>query len=100
MTFDDLNGKTIKEYLLGKGMKESDFDNYESTLYVRVTSISQEFVREWEYRGQITTFKDNIEGVLYYDIPFGYINENIKERREASERFAKWVRERNGKDAK
>jgi hypothetical protein len=49
-----------------------DIDHHRSDLYLRVTPASTVLVNEYEFKNQVTTFKDNIEHVLWYDIPFAY----------------------------
>lgn len=68
--------KTLKEILINAGIKESEIDNYCSDLYVKVTDISKKVINSYEYKQQVTTFTDNIEHKLWYDIPFGYTNED------------------------
>lgn len=63
---------TIKERLLEMGMDEHEIDNHESDLYVLKNEISDKFVSEYEFRKQVTIFRDNIDNVLWYDIPFAY----------------------------
>lgn len=51
-------------------MKPEDIDTQESDLYLRVNAISRKLVGEYEYRNLVTTFIDNIDHELWYDIPF------------------------------
>ena len=61
---------TIREQLLILGMKHDELDNHCSDLYVKKNDISESFIKTLE--GDIKTFKDNIAGELWYDIPFAY----------------------------
>jgi len=71
---------TIKEQLLEMGMQEHEIDNWQSTLYVLKNEISDKFVEQYEFKNQVTKFIDNIDHVLWYEIPFGYANEDYNER--------------------
>lgn len=73
---------TIKEELMVQGMKAADFDRHDSDLYIRVTPISRKWYKSYKYKNGVTTFVDNIEGELWYDVPFGAMDEMIKEREE------------------
>jgi hypothetical protein len=53
-------------------MQESDISNWQSDLYLRKNSISDKLVNEYEFKQNVKTFKDNIDHVLWYDIPFAY----------------------------
>jgi hypothetical protein len=62
----------VKEVLIEKGMKEEDFDVHESDLYVKKTPISEEFLKNYEFKNNVTEFKSEIEpkGEIWYDFPF------------------------------
>lgn len=55
-----------------KKLPKSDIDHYASDLYLRVTPDSQRLVNRFKYRHMVTTFVDNIDHVLWYDLPFCY----------------------------
>lgn len=55
-----------------KALPPEDIDHHETDLYLRVSKASKRLVSEYAYRQNVTTFKDNIEGRLWYDIPFAY----------------------------
>ncbi len=67
---------TIKEQLLKAGLYESEIDTHESDLYVKVNDISTKFVDNYEFKKNVTTFKDEIEHKLWYEIPFEYNQED------------------------
>lgn len=67
---------TIKQELLSLGMKENEIDNHESDLYVLVNEISKEWLNTYEFKSNVTTFIDEIDHVLWYEIPFGYMPEH------------------------
>lgn len=55
-------------------LSEEDIDHHETDLYLRVSPKSTELVNSMKYRnsGMITTFKDNIDGDMWYELPFCY----------------------------
>ena len=50
----------------------ADIDHHYSDLYVRVTPATCEVMKKFQYSNMVTTFIDNIDHVLWYDIPFCY----------------------------
>jgi len=65
--------KTIKEQLLELGMKPEEIDSHCSDLYVLKNSISDKFVSGYEFKQNVKTFVDDIDHVLWYEIPFAYV---------------------------
>lgn len=55
-----------------KTMDPRDIDHHCSDLYLRVNDISRKLVSEYEYKNNVTTFIDQIDHVLWYEIPFAY----------------------------
>lgn len=57
-----------------KVMPLSDIDHasFSSDLYLRVTPESRRLVSQYDFKNQVTTFKDNIEHDLWYEIPFAF----------------------------
>lgn len=47
-------------------------DHHETDLYIKVTPESKALVREYDYRSNVETFRDQITGTLWFDIPFAY----------------------------
>ena len=47
-----------------------DIDHHNSDLYLRVTQESTALIARFQYRHTVTTFVDNIDHVLWYDLPF------------------------------
>lgn len=41
-----------------------------SDLYIRVTKASAQLLNRYQYRSMVSVFRDNIEGVLWYEFPF------------------------------
>lgn len=50
-----------------------EYSNHESDLYVPVNEITKKIVEEYQFRGNVSTFVSNIDGKLWYDIPFAYL---------------------------
>lgn len=46
--------------------------NWYSDLYCQVTPATKAIVLDYEYYSNVDTFTDNIDGKLWYDIPFVY----------------------------
>ena len=67
--------KTLREILLDAGMKKEELDNHCGDLYVKVNEISKKIINNYEFKNNVTTFTDDIEHKLWYDIPFGFSNE-------------------------
>lgn len=57
-------------------MNKEDIDHYQGDLYLKVTPISKKLVSQYDYKNLVTTFIDNIDGVLWYEIPFAYTEED------------------------
>jgi len=50
-----------------------EIDSHESDLYVKVTDRSQEIVDVFEFKSNVKTFVSQIDGCLWFDIPFSYL---------------------------
>lgn len=55
-----------------KTLPSKDIDHHESDLYLRKTLKSEKLISEYEFRNLVSVFRDNIEHVLWYEIPFAY----------------------------
>ncbi|GCD12624.1 hypothetical protein [Clostridium tagluense] len=64
--------KTMKEQLLELGMKEAELDNHCSDLYVLKNDISTGFLKNYEFKCNVKTFKSEIDGLIWYEFPFVY----------------------------
>ncbi len=53
-------------------MNPEDIDHHESDLYLRVNDISRDIVGRMENKSLVSTFTDNIEDKLWYELPFLY----------------------------
>lgn len=62
--FTDFYGKVVE-----LGIKH---DHHESDLYVPVNAQTKTMMNDYEYARLVTTFKDQVTGNLWYDIPFAY----------------------------
>jgi hypothetical protein len=49
-----------------------DIDHHASDLYLRKTTESAALIADYEFKNQVTQFKDNIDHVMWYDVPFAY----------------------------
>jgi len=65
-------GNRIIYNLAVERLPESDIDHHESDLYLRVSPASAALVEAYEFKDNVTMFKDAIDGVMWYDIPFAY----------------------------
>ena len=74
-------------------LPKEDIDHHASDLYLRVSPKSTELVNLMKYKnnGMITTFKDNIEGDMWYELPFcyPYISELMNKKSSKKQRFSK-----------
>ena len=61
-------------------MPAEHIDHWCSDLYLKVTPTSRILVKNYEHKSHVTTFKDNIDGALWYDIPFAYYGENWRSK--------------------
>jgi uncharacterized membrane protein len=64
--------KHIYDVLREQGAK---LDSHESDLYVKFTPETREIVNAYYHRGDIceaSTFRDQIDGAIWYAVPFAY----------------------------
>lgn len=70
------SGNTNAKTLLHKAreqMKPEEIDSQHelgSDLHLKVTPISRALIQRYDFKKQVTTFIDDIEHTLWYDIPF------------------------------
>jgi len=55
-----------------KRIPENDIDHHASDLYLRKTPETEKLIQEYKYKNLVSTFVDNIDHVVWYDIPFAY----------------------------
>jgi len=48
-------------------------DNHESDLYALVVPASTAIVERYEHRANVRTFRSQLDGALWYDIPFAFL---------------------------
>lgn len=73
--------KTIRQQLLTAGMKKNEIDSHASDLYVLKNDISSKWLETYEYKSNVTTFINNIDKVVWYDIPFGNMDEYMESKK-------------------
>jgi hypothetical protein len=59
----------IYEQMVKSGV---ELDHHESDLYVKKTPESEKIVKGYKFRSNVKVFKNNIDGTMWYDIPFAY----------------------------
>lgn len=67
-----MNAKTLL-HKAREQMKPAEIDTQHelgSDLYLKVTPISTTLIQKYDFKEMVTTFIDNIEHTLWYDIPF------------------------------
>jgi hypothetical protein len=60
---------TVYERMKAEGVET---DHHESDLYVPVNATTRKVLEAYEYRENVTVFASQIDGKLWYDIPFAY----------------------------
>lgn len=61
-------------------LKDIDHNSFGSDLYLRVTSESRKLIDQYDFESNVTTFIDQIEGRLWYDVPFAFPYKIFEER--------------------
>ena len=59
-------------------MNGNEIDHHASDLYLKVTPISKAIVGKLANRSLLTTFIDNIEGQVWYELPFCYHGKEVR----------------------
>lgn len=49
-----------------------EIDNHESDLYIPVNELTQSLVEQYPHKEIVTKFVSQIDGKLWYDVPFAY----------------------------
>ena len=49
-----------------------EFDHHYSDLYFPKNPVTDKIISRYEYKRNVKTFKDNITGKIWYDVPFAY----------------------------
>lgn len=53
-------------------LKDIDHNSFSSDLYLRVTPKSRKLIDRYKYSNNVSTFRDNIEHKLWYEIPLAF----------------------------
>ncbi len=61
---------SIYERMVAAGVQ---IDHHETDLYVPANPVTRELVREWKFRAIAKTFVSQIDGKLWFDLPFAYL---------------------------
>ncbi len=61
---------SIYERMVEAGVQ---IDHHETDLYVPANPITRQLVREWKFRAIAKTFVSQIDGKLWFDLPFAYL---------------------------
>ena len=68
-----MNIEQLNEALKASGC---ELDHWATDLYVPKTPETEAIVKQYQYYKQnVTTFRSQIDGTTWYDIPFAYIPE-------------------------
>ena len=68
-----MNAKTLL-HKAREQMKPEEIDSQHelgSDLYLKVTPISIVLIEQYDFKENVTKFRDNINNELWYEIPFG-----------------------------
>lgn len=55
-----------------EALPAQDIDHHESDLYLRKTPAADAIIAGYEYKNNVSVFRDAIEHALWYEIPFAY----------------------------
>ena len=69
ITFYPKHADYFLETIKKKGIP---FSNHQSDLYIPVTDETRELISQYEFKQNVSTFKNRVEGGHWYDIPFAY----------------------------
>jgi len=47
--------------------------SHETDLYIPVTEQTRKLIEAYEFKSNVTTFQNQVEGGLWFDIPFAYL---------------------------
>lgn len=51
---------------------EKDIAHHESDLYLRKTPETEKLIDEYKFKNNVSVFRDAIDHVLWYEVPFAY----------------------------
>jgi hypothetical protein len=52
-----------------------EYEHWCSDLYIPVMPETKKLISQYKYKQNVTTFKDNITGKPWYEVPFAYYND-------------------------
>lgn len=64
-----MNGKELWDEIVKQNIQH---DHHESDLYLPVTPETARLVSQYDYHDRATTFVSQVDGKVWYDIPFAY----------------------------
>jgi hypothetical protein len=59
--------------IAARELPPADIDHHDTDLYIRKTPASDALIKRLEPKTLLSVFRDNVEGVLWYELPFCYI---------------------------
>ena len=59
-------------YEAKESMLPEEIGNHCSDLYLLKNAVSEKLVARYEFRCDVKTFRSQIDGKIWYDIPFAY----------------------------
>lgn len=72
---------SIYKELINKGIKPNEISSHCSDLYVVKNAISEQYIQNYTFRESVSSFISQVDGEIWYDIPFGYWDEYISRRK-------------------
>ena len=67
------NLKTMDIYQKAvESMQSNEIDHHQSDLYLKVTPISEELVKNFEFKNNVKRFYSRVDNSSWFDIPFAY----------------------------
>jgi len=91
-----MNDETnIHEQLTKAGV---ELDHHASDLYAKKTPVSERILRNYEFRSNVKTFRNQIDGSIWYDIPFAYTPfwDRVRSRASAASELVKIAKSLTG----
>jgi hypothetical protein len=64
------NELSIFEQVKSSGI---EYGNHESDLYIPVNEQTQAIIQTYQFKENVQTFRNQIDGQLWFDVPFAYI---------------------------
>ena len=53
-------------------LDKNDIGNHESDLYLKCSNLSETLVNQYEFKSSVTRFTSQIDGCLWFDVPFAF----------------------------